>query len=84
MDAARLPPHKWRLSVLIPVTEKELEQMGRGTQRVFKVRVPPAVGEEQQITGFGIICERCNKAAQVMSPQERKVCRGEDVERGGA
>lgn len=71
--------HKWRLSVLIPVTERELAQMAAGSARSFKVRIPPAVGDVV-VAGYGVFCERCQIAAEAMSPQERVVCRGVDDE----
>lgn len=73
-----LPPHKWCLSVLIPVTGRELEKMAGGSARSFKVRIPLAEGDVT-VSGYGVFCERCQIAAERMTSMERGCCRGNDA-----
>lgn len=72
-----LPPHDWLLSVLIPVTPRELRDMGEGVRRSFKIGFPERAADAP-VRGYGVFCGRCQLAAEDMTPEERKACRGSD------
>lgn len=74
---SELPGHDWLLSVLLPVTEREVARMADGQRRVFKVVIEHGGPVDGSVRGVGVFCGRCQLAAESMTPQEMVGCRGE-------